>query len=74
MKKSFRSAIAVLGVAATALCVASCGKQKPSSADSAAVDSLVGEVMQAQQDSAEEAQALAAEDNISEARNMSDYT
>ncbi|MDE6018481.1 MAG: FKBP-type peptidyl-prolyl cis-trans isomerase [Muribaculaceae bacterium] len=74
MKKTFRSAIAVIAVTATAFCVASCGKQKPTAEDSAAVDSLVGEVMQAQQDSAEAAQALAAEDNISEARNMSDYT
>lgn len=51
MKKTLRSAIAVLAVAATALCVASCGKQKPSAADSAAVDSMVGEVLEAEQDS-----------------------
>ncbi len=74
MKKTFRSAIAVMAVTATAFCVASCGKQKPTAEDSAAVDSLVGEVMQNMQDSAEAAQALAAEDNITEARNMSDYT
>ena len=55
MKKTFRSAIAVMALTATAFCVASCGKQKPTAEDSAAVDSLVGEVMQAQQDSAEEA-------------------
>ncbi len=66
MKKTLRSAIAVLGVAATALCIVSCGKQKPSSADTAAADSLVGEVMQAEQDS-----TAAAEGVFSQ--NMSDY-
>lgn len=71
MKKTLRSAIAVVVVAATALCVASCGKQKPSSADSAAVDSLVGEVMQAEQDSAAAANAENAEGALSQ--NMSDY-
>lgn len=71
MKKTLRSAIAVVAVAATALCVASCGKQKPSSADSAAVDSLVGEVMQAEQDSAAAANAENAEGALSQ--NMSDY-
>lgn len=57
MKKIFRSAIAALCVAATAFCVASCGKQKPSSADTAAVEELVGEVMQAQADSVNAANA-----------------
>lgn len=71
MKKTLRSAIAVVVVAATALCVASCGKQKPSSADSAAVDSLVGEVMQAEQDSAAAANAENGEGALSQ--NMSDY-
>lgn len=52
MNKTFRSAIAVIAVAATAFCVASCGKQKPTSEDTAAVDSLVGMVMQDQADSA----------------------
>lgn len=66
MKKTLRSAIAVLAMAASALCVASCGKQKPSSADSAAVDSLVGEVMRAEQDSASVAGAA-------QSQNMSDY-
>lgn len=71
MKKTFRSAIAVVAVAATALCVASCGKQKPSSADSAAADSLVAEVMLAEQDSAVAANAENAEAALSQ--NMSDY-
>ena len=71
MKKTLRSAIAVVAVAATALCVASCGKQKPSSVDSAAVDSLVGEVMQAEQDSAAAADAENSEAALSQ--NMSDY-
>ncbi len=74
MKKTFRSAIAVVAVTATAFCVASCGKQKPTAEDTAAVDSLVGEVMQSQQDSAEEAQAIAAEDNMAASKNMADYT
>lgn len=52
MKKTFRSAIAVIALAATAFCVASCGKQKPTKEDTAAVDSLVGMVMQEQADSA----------------------
>lgn len=67
MKKTFRSAIAVIAVTATAFCVASCGKQKPTAEDSAAVDSLVGEVMQAQQDS------IAAAENVAGSTNMSDY-
>lgn len=45
-------AIAAVSAVATAFCVASCGKQKPTAADTAAVDSLVGEVMQQQADSA----------------------
>ncbi|MDE6342822.1 MAG: FKBP-type peptidyl-prolyl cis-trans isomerase [Muribaculaceae bacterium] len=57
MKKTFRMAIAAVCAVATAFCVASCGKQKPSAADSAAVDSLVGEVLQAQADSVAAANA-----------------
>ena len=63
MKKTFRSAIAVMAVTATAFCVASCGKQKPTKEDTAAVDSLVGMVMQEQADSATAAEAAA--DNLS---------
>ena len=68
MKKTFRTAIAATTVVATALCVASCGKQKPSSEDSAAVDSLVGMVMQEQADS-----AIAAEAAADGSTNMADY-
>ncbi|MDE6057049.1 MAG: FKBP-type peptidyl-prolyl cis-trans isomerase [Muribaculaceae bacterium] len=68
MKKTFRTAIAATAVVATALCVASCGKQKPSSEDSAAVDSLVGMVMQEQADS-----AIAAEAATDGSTNMADY-
>ena len=71
MKKTFRSAIAVIAMTATAFCVASCGKQKPTAEDSAAVDSLVGEVMQAQQDSAAAAEAAA--ENVAGSTNMADY-
>lgn len=70
MKKTFRSAIAVIAVTATALCVASCGKQKPSKEDSAAVDSLVGMVMQEQADSATAAEAAA---DVAGSTNMADY-
>ena len=70
MKKTFRSAIAVIAMAATALCVASCGKQKPTKEDTAAVDSLVGMVMQEQADSATAAEAAA--DNAA-STNMADY-
>ena len=69
MKKTFRSAVAVIAVAATALCVASCGKQKPSKEDSTAVEELVGEVMQAQQDST----AAANSEATAGATNMADY-
>lgn len=69
MKKTFRSAIAVIAVAATAFCVASCGKQKPSAEDSAAVDSLVGEVIQAQEDSIANANAA----DVAGSTNMADY-
>ena len=68
MKKTFRTAFAATAVVATALCVASCGKQKPSSEDSAAVDSLVGMVMQEQADS-----AIAAEAAADGSTNMADY-
>ena len=70
MKKTFRSAIAVIAVTATALCVASCGKQKPTKEDTAAVDSLVGLVMQEQADSAAAAQAAA---EVAGSTNMADY-
>ncbi|MDE6380267.1 MAG: FKBP-type peptidyl-prolyl cis-trans isomerase [Muribaculaceae bacterium] len=70
MKKTFRSAIAVIAVTATAFCVASCGKQKPSAEDSAAVDSLVGVIMQEQADSAAEAADSAA---VAGSTNMADY-
>ena len=70
MKKTFRSAIAVIALVATAFCVASCGKQKPTKEDTAAVDSLVGMVMQEQADSATAAEAAA--DNAA-STNMADY-
>ncbi len=69
MKKTFRSAIAVMAMTATAFCIASCGKQKPTAEDTAAVDSLVGEVMQAQQDSIAAADA----ENAAASKNMADY-
>ena len=72
MKKTFRSAIAVIAVTATAFCVASCGKQKPTKEDTAAVDSLVGMVMQEQTDSANDAQA-AADSTSAQAKSMADY-
>ena len=72
MKKTFRSAIAVIVVTATAFCVASCGKQKPTKEDTAAVDSLVGVVMQEQADSATAAQA-AADSTGAQSKNMADY-
>ncbi len=56
-------------LAATAFCVASCGKQKPTAEDSAAVDSLVGEVMQAQEDSVAAANAT----EVAGSTNMADY-
>ncbi|MDE7421584.1 MAG: FKBP-type peptidyl-prolyl cis-trans isomerase [Muribaculaceae bacterium] len=69
MKKTFRSAIAATAVVATALCIASCGKQKPTAEDTAAVDSLVGEVMQAQQDSVAASNAA----DVAGSTNMADY-
>lgn len=60
MKKTFRSAIAVIAVTATALCIASCGKQKPTAEDTAAVEEPVSEVAEVQNDSLASA-------------NMSDY-
>ena len=69
MKKVFRSAIAVMAVTATAFCVASCGKQKPSAEDSAEVESLVAEIVQAQEDSAAAAEAA----NVAGSTNMADY-
>lgn len=70
MKKTFRSTIAVIAVTATAFCVASCGKQKPTAEDSAAVNELVGEVMQEQADSAAAAEAA---NNAAGSTNMADY-
>ncbi|MDE6741544.1 MAG: FKBP-type peptidyl-prolyl cis-trans isomerase [Muribaculaceae bacterium] len=70
MKKTFRSAIAVIVVTATALCVASCGKQKPTKEDTLAVDSLVGMVMQEEADSATAAEAAA---DVAGSTNMADY-
>lgn len=73
MKKTFRSAIAVIAMTATAFCVASCGKQKPTAEDSAAVDSLVADVMQAQQDSAAAAEKAAENAAVAGSTNMADY-
>ena len=73
MKKTFRSAIAVITVTATAFCVASCGKQKPTAEDTAAVDSLVGLVMQEQADSAAAAEAAADNEGVAGSTNMADY-
>lgn len=73
MKKTFRSAIAVIAVSATALCVASCGKQKPSSEDTAAVDSLVGMVMEEQSDSVAVADAATDNEANPASKNMADY-
>lgn len=73
MKKTFRSAIAVIAMAATALCVASCGKQKPTAEDTAAVDSLVGMVMQEQADSAAAAEAATDNEAVAGSTNMADY-
>lgn len=74
MKKTFRMAIAAVCAAATAFCVASCGKQKPSAADSAAVDSLVGAVMQEEADSVSTSSAdSAAEYNASYFQNGDQY-
>ena len=70
MKKTFRSAIAVMAVTATAFCVASCGKQKPSAEDSAEMDSLVGVIAQELQDSAATSETDA---NVAGSTNMADY-
>ena len=56
MKKNITFASAV-AVALTLAGMSSCGKQKPSSEDTASVDSLVGMVMEAQNDSAAQANA-----------------
>lgn len=47
MKKNFKFAAGVLSLALASSLMVSCGKQKPSSADTAAVDSLVAEVIEA---------------------------
>ncbi|MDE5793185.1 MAG: FKBP-type peptidyl-prolyl cis-trans isomerase [Muribaculaceae bacterium] len=70
MKKTFRSAIAVMAVTATAFCIASCGKQKPSAEDSAEMDSLVGVIAQELQDSAATSETDA---NVAGSTNMADY-
>lgn len=70
MKKTFKSAIAVMAVTATAFCVASCGKQKPSAEDSAEMDSLVGIIVQDLQDSSATAEAA---ENVAGSTNMADY-
>ncbi|MDE6632379.1 MAG: FKBP-type peptidyl-prolyl cis-trans isomerase [Muribaculaceae bacterium] len=69
MKKTFKSAIAVMAVTATAFCVASCGKQKPSAEDSAEMDSLVEAIAQDLQDSAATSETAA---NVA-STNMADY-
>lgn len=69
MKKTFRSAIAVMAVTATAFYVASCGKQKPTAEYSDAVDSLVEEVVKAEQDSIAAANAS----EVAGSKNMADY-
>lgn len=48
MKRNFKLATVAMGIAAVALTVASCGKKKPSSADTAAVDEMVAEVVESQ--------------------------
>ena len=73
MKKTFRSAVALIAVAATAFCVASCGKQKPTKEETAAVDSLVGMVMQEQADSTAAAEAVAGNEAVAGSTNMADY-
>ena len=70
MKKTFRSAIAVMAVTATAFCIASCGKQKPSAEDSAEMDSLVGVIAQELQDSTASSETVA---NVAGSTNMADY-
>ncbi len=70
MKKTFRSAIAVMAVTATAFCIASCGKQKPSAEDSAEMDSLVGVIAQELQDSTVSSETVA---NVAGSTNMADY-
>lgn len=68
MKKNFRFSLAAVALATAGLGMTSCGKQKPSSADTAAVDSLVEMVMQEQADSAAAANASA-----DKAASMSSY-
>lgn len=45
MKKNFKFAAAALTVAVASMCVVSCGKKKPQTADTLAVDSMVSEVL-----------------------------
>lgn len=48
MKKNIKLATAALGVAVVSMCAISCGKQKPTSADTVAMDEMVAEVVSAQ--------------------------
>lgn len=48
MKKNFKLATVALGVAVVSMCAVSCGKKKPSAADTVAVDEMVAEVVEAQ--------------------------
>ncbi|MCM1489872.1 MAG: FKBP-type peptidyl-prolyl cis-trans isomerase [Muribaculum sp.] len=48
MNKRFKPAAAALGVVLAAACVISCGKQKPTSNDTVAMDEMVAEVVAAQ--------------------------
>ena len=52
MKKNIKLAAAALGVAVASMCVISCGKQKPTSADTLAMDEMVAEVVSAQDSTA----------------------
>lgn len=69
MKKTFKSAIAVMAVTATAFCVASCGKQKPSAEESAETNSILETVVEDQQDSAAATESV----NVAGSTNMADY-
>lgn len=51
MKRNLKTATAVFTLAVASMCVISCGKQKPTSEDTLAVDSMVSEVVAAEGDS-----------------------
>lgn len=53
MNKNLKLATAALGVAVASMFVGSCGKQKPQTADSASVDSMVAAVVEAQDSTAD---------------------